>query len=224
MAYTVEFAYNKILDSIDKIGSDLITLENVMGRFSVATYDFIGESVKFIDNTQEIHDDIRTLYVPFTFPIVDIASGNPNQDPIDSYGIRGIAWPSNYMHLASARVVGGTTPVRDTRIVRAGQEEPYLINPNRKPTAEYPMLVRYDSYLKYYSPDNENRSIQGWYIKKPTIWQYNETDDLDSVTIVDLPDHSVEKIMQTVASAILVTLGDPRSPIQIPERENYRQR
>ena len=67
MAYTVKHLYTKVLEGTDKLGFDLIPLSVVMNRLETATLDFIGETVKFIENNQEIRDDLRTLYKPYKF-------------------------------------------------------------------------------------------------------------------------------------------------------------
>ena len=74
MAYTVSHLYDKVTEGLDKMGSDLFTVPYVLNKLEAATYDFIGESVKFIENTQEIRDDIRTLYKPYSWPIVVLPS------------------------------------------------------------------------------------------------------------------------------------------------------
>ena len=226
MAYTVSHLYDKVSIGVDKIGSDLITLKDVMNRVEAAAFDFVGESVKYIENTQEIRDDIRTLYKPFSFNVIEL----PTIDPQETF--YGVSLPHDYMHLQSYRVIKDAnakttdTPgkrVRDTRLVRHGQEEIYFSDPNKVPTSDYPLLVLYQDYIRVYSEETAIK-INGFYIKKPTIWAYNLEDNTDEVIAVDLPEHSTDKIIKDIINDIFITIGDPRGQIQYQAKEQYRKR
>jgi hypothetical protein len=216
MAYTVSHLYNKVLDGVDKIGSDLYTLEYVIDRLEAAAYDFIGETVKYIENTQEIRDDIRTLYKPFNLDFVYV-----HDTPGTS--IWGVVLPTDYQHLMSAVVIDEETSVRDTRLLRHGQLEIQQMDPNTKATAEYPILVLYNNWIKVYSPGKPIR-VNGMYVSKPDIWNYNETDDTDVQIAINLPDHTVDKLIKDVINDIFVSSGDPRGQVQFQVKEQYRKR
>lgn len=219
--YTVQYLYDRILSGIDKEGSDLITLEDVMRRVKDATYDFIGETVKYIENTQEIRDDIRTLYKPFRWPLIELPEVADVVDPPPAR--YGYSLPDDYQHLMSAMVEDENVTVRDTRIIRHGQLEIYQSNPNKKPAAEYPLLVLYSNYIEVFSPGSP-KDLVGFYLVKPTIWTYNENANLDTVIAVNLPDHSVEKIIRDVINDIFISTGDPRAQGQFQTKEQYRKR
>lgn len=214
MAYTVQKLYDRVLEGTDKIGSDLFTLPDVMSRVETAAYDFIGETVKYIENTQEIRDDLLPLYKPFTITLIE--------DPNDAnYKVAPV--PTDYHHLMQIKVVNESKPVRKTRVIRHGQEEIFEINPNKKATEEYPTVVLYKDYFRIISPGTPV-SVTGFYIKKPTFPTLDENSDLDTEIAVDLPDHSTEKLIKTVITDWLISTGDPRAPMQHQERELYRNR
>lgn len=214
MAYTVNHFYKKVLEATDKMGSDFFPLPYVMNRLEMATHDFIGETVKYIENTQEIRDDLRTLYKPYRLPVV--------VDPDDAnYNI--VALPSDYQHLMSAMVVDASVKVRKTSIIRHGQEEIFEIDPDTRATAEYPILSLYDSYLRIVSPGSPT-FVEGFYLKKPTYGKYSLHDDIDVEIAVNLPEHSVDKIIIIIASAIFDATGDERSEKYYRNQREYRQR
>lgn len=214
MAYTISFLYKKVLEGSDKMGSDFFPVPYVMNRLITATYGFIGETVKYIENTQEISDDLRTLYKPFKLAVV-----NDTVDP----NLLAVALPSDYQHLMSAKVIDSETPVRKTKIIRNGQEEIYQSNPNTRATAEYPTVVRYDNMLRILSPGNPTH-VEGFYVKKPTFGAFGPTDDLDTEIAVNLPDHSTEKIIKEIINDIFVATGDSRAQLQLQNKEMYRKR
>lgn len=214
MSYTVDHLYKKVLEATDKIGSDFFTLEYVMNRLETATYDFIGETVKFIENTQEIRDDLLPLYKPFSINVV------PDVNTPNAYLM---ALPSDYQHLMTAQVVDMNVEVRKTTIIRHGQDEVFLHDPDTKPSAEYPLISAYETYLKVYSP-GAPISVRGYYVKKPTFGAYSVHDDIETEIAVDLPDHSTEKIIKQIVNDIFVATGDGRFEMQYMNKETFRKR
>lgn len=215
MAYTVKHLYEKVLEGTDKMGSDFFPLKYVMNRLETATFDFIGESVKFIENTQEIRDDIRTLYKPFKISVVD--------DPNDA-SYKSIALPSDYLHLMQAKVIDADVKVRQTRIIRHGQEDIFEDDPDTRASAEYPTIIQYEDIIRILSPGNPTH-IEGFYVKKPTFGKHDiHHDDLDAEIAVNLPDNSTDKIIKTIINDIFISVGDPRAPIQHQVKETFRRR
>jgi hypothetical protein len=215
MAYTVQHLYEKVLEGTDKMGSDFYTVDYVMNRLEAAVYDFIGETVKYIENTQEIRDDIRTLYKPYKFPVIP--------DPTSS-GKFLASLPSDYQHLMSGKVLDKNVKTRKTRLLRHGQLDIFETNPNTKATAEYPTIVIYDNYIQIVSTGNPEY-VEGYYVKKPTFGNHDiHHDDLDVEIAVDLPEHAVDKIIKTIIRDIFTAIGDPRVQIQSAVVEDYRNR
>lgn len=215
MAYTVKHLYEKVLEGTDKMGSDFYTVPYVMNRLEAATYDFIGETVKYIENTQEIRDDIRTLYKPFKLNVVD--------DPNDS-SYKSIALPNDYLHLMTAKVIDANVTVRKTRLIRHGQEEIFQTDPDTRATAEYPSIVIYDDILRILSPGNPT-SVTGFYIKKPTFGSSDiHHEDLESEIAVNLPENATDKIIKNIINDIFISIGDPRAVPQHQVKETYRER
>jgi hypothetical protein len=214
MAYTVETLYKKVLEGADKMGSDFYPLDVIMNKLVTATHDFIGETVKFMENTQEIRDDIRTLYKPYKLGLVE--------DPNDS-DFKVMALPEDYQHLMSAKVIDSENTVRKTRIIRHGQLNIYQNNPNKKATAEYPIIVLYADYLRVISPGSPTH-VSGFYVKEPAFGKYGVHDDISSEIAVDIPEFAADKIIKTIINDIFVSTGDPRAVIQYEAKETYRKR
>lgn len=214
MAYTVQKLYTKVLEGADKMGSDFFPISYVMNKLETATHDFIGETVKFIENTQEIRDDLRTLYKPFKENLID--------DPNDSdYKVMALA--DDYQHLMSAKVIDANVTVRKTRIIRHGQVDIYQDNPNKKATAVYPIVVLYNDYLRIISPGNPVQ-VTGFYVKQPTFGDFSVHDNIENEIAVDLPEFAVDKIIKTIINDIFVSTGDERANIQYEQKETYRKR
>ena len=215
MAYTVNHLYKKVMEGVDKMGSDFFDYEYVMNKLETATYDFIGETIKFIENTQEIRDDIRTLYEPFKIAVIE--------DPFNT-AFKAIAVPSNYQHLMEAQVLDAIVPVRKTRIIRHGQEEIYETNPNTRATAQYPTLVLYQDTIRILT-DGDPTFVQGFYVKKPTFGAYGVHDDKETEIAVNLPDQATDKIIKTIINDIFVSVDDPRATRQFEQQQQaYRKR
>jgi hypothetical protein len=214
MAYTVDYLYKKVLDGTDKIGSDFFTIPYVMSKLEAATYGFIGETIKYVENTQEIRDDLSTLYKPFKLPVVQ-DSENPD--------FKVVATPKDYVHLLTAKVVDADVQVRETTLIRNGQDEIYTIDPDTKPSAEYPLLSVYANYFKILSPGNPTH-LQGAYIKKPTFGKFGPQDDIETEIAVDLPDNSTEKVIKILIKDIFVSTADPRAELGFKNEETYRHR
>lgn len=215
MAYTVEHLYKKVLEGTDKMGSDFYPLPYVMNRLQTATFDFIGETVKFIENTQEIRDDIRPLYKPFKIAVVD--------DPNDA-SYKSIALPEEYLHLMEGKVVDANVTVRSTRIIRHGQEEIFQSDPDTRATAEYPTIVIYDNIIRILSTGNPTH-VEGFYVKKPTFGTDDiNHGDIENEIAVNLPDNATDKIIKTIINDIFISVGDPRAQLQHAVKETYRKR
>jgi len=215
MAYTINHLYKKVLEGADKMGSDFFPIEYVMNKLQTATYDFIGETVKYIENTQEIRDDIRTLYKPFNIPTIK----DPNDDSYMS-----IALPNDYLHLMQVKVIDANVEVRKTRLIRHGQEEIFETNPNTQATAMYPTVVLYSDILRILSSDGTPTAIQGFYLMKPTFGLYSRHDDWDYEIAVNLPDQATDKIIKIIINDIFIAVGDPRAQAQYLSTETYRKR
>lgn len=211
MAYTVAHFYKKVLEGTDKMGSDFFPLQYVMNRLETATYDFIGATVKFIENTQEIRDDLLPLYKSYKLNVV--LTGDSKK----------VALPTDYLHLMSARVIDENVTVRETTILRHGQDEIYMMDPDTRPTSQYPILFLADTYIDVKSPGMP-LYVEGYYIKKPTFGKYSELDDTETEIAVNLPDASTEKIIKILINDIFQAIGDPRFQMQYQGRKVFRNR
>jgi len=122
-----------------------------------------------------------------------------------------------------AKVLDANVKVRDTRIIRHGQEEIYSSDPNKRAASEYPIIVLYDSFLRIISPGTPTH-VQGFYVKKPIFGLFGETDDKDTEIAVNLPENTTDKIIKNIINDIFVSTGDSRAQIQYQTKENYRKR
>ena len=214
MAYTVKHLYDKVIEGSDKMGSDFFDVPYVMNRLVTATYDFIGETVKYVENTQEIRDDLLALYKPFKIPVI--------VDPDDNEFVA-VALPNDYLHLMSAKVIDANVKVRETNLIRHGQNEIQEIDPDTKATAEYPIIYLYNTLMRIVSPGTPTY-VQGFYVKKPTFGAFSEQDDIETEIAVNLPDNSTEQIIKTIINDIFVATGDPRAQVQYINKETFRNR
>ena len=170
MAFTFSYLYDKVLELTDKIGSDFFDVDYVMKRLETATFDFIGETVKFIENTQEIRDDLLSLYKPFNLSQI----AHPPQSNAYLPTL-----PTDYLHLMNIQGVDASIRVRETNLIRHGQTEIQLNDPDTRPTPEYPIIVAYDTFIKLYSPGSPT-AVTGFYVKKPEFGQYGIHDDFEN--------------------------------------------
>ena len=206
--YTVDYAYERCLDQVDKVGSDLFELPKFLNMFKTATYDIIGTDFKFIENTEEIRDDIKTLYRPLS---VSISVVN---------GASICSLPSDYLHMMAAQVYNSNTSVpkvRETRIIRHGEVNIRQLDPHNRPTTEYPILIYFSDYIEIKGNIIEG-TVSGSYLKKPTFGE-NETE-----SIVDLPDQTIEQVLKKVAYLFELSVADERTQLQLQDDNIYRER
>lgn len=212
MAYTIKYTYEKYLDEMDKIGSDFLTIPYMMKKIISSTYDFIGKTIKYIENTEEISEDIRPLYKPFSLNTVKLEEKK-----------WGIVYPDDFMYLLRANVIDQNVVVRKTNVIRNSQLDIYLRNPHTRPTAHYPIVVRNSDILTIISDGNPIK-LDGVYVKKPIFGNYAEGIDIDKEIIVNLPDIAVEKILQLAVKSTYKSLNDERYDAQNRETDDFRTR
>lgn len=210
MAYTINFIYNKILDEIDKRGSDFMTVERVMDVLETETYNFLGETLDYLESTEKISNDIRTLYKPYSLNVIP--------DPNDS-NFKAVALPEDYQHLYTAEVIDPFT--FKTRKMRHGSYQAVKNDPNKKATAEHPVVVVYDNYMRIYTalPSNPTK-VEGLYVSKPI---FGDPDgEIDEEICVNLPDSTVQVILKKMIRSIFGAIGDERSVLSRDEDLGYR--
>ena len=200
MSYTIDYFYLKFLDRIDKEGSEIISISQVMELLQTETYNFIEQTVRYLENTQQIKDFILPLNKPYSITLT------LNPDNIKE--LLG-ALPGDYLHLETAFAVIPGKTTRVTKIVRRGEMDINKNNPNKKPTDEYPKVIEYESYIVLYgSSVNVGVKIEGFYITKPTFG--NADGNTDTEIVVNLPDNTVEKIMNLMVTSFHERTADQR--------------
>lgn len=202
--YTLDWCDRYLDELLDKMGSDLFPLPIKMNRFITIALDFVRETTEYIESSQEISDDIKTLIVRSKYSVI--------QDTSES-NLWNLPEPTDYMRLISLvplflDPVDGFEKQKSKKvsIVKEGQRESYKRDPFRTPTHEYPQVFRHGNLFKIDVGDSSVNYIKAIlsYVKKPS---FAEIDELDK-RIVNLPDISIEKILLKTADALRFTSGD----------------
>jgi hypothetical protein len=180
---------------IDKQGSDYFPLPVKLDRFIALTYDFIRSNLVYMDATQPISDDIRTLIIESS-DISIIKDSDSWKVPV----------PSNYHRLITiAPLIDGLKKSREVTILKNGQET-YALNPFREPTPEYPNVFRMNDFF-YIKTGKDNSVYTNAYLKyckEPTFAKEGELEK----RIVDLPIQSIIQICNQVSNSFRYTTSD----------------
>lgn len=216
--YTIDY-FEKHIDSLtDKLGSDLFPLPIKMERFQMCTYDFLRESTKWLEATQEISDDIKPLVKHDS--LIAINDGNgvfTAPEPVDYYRLISI------MPLVN---VGGGNRIQKAKkvhILKEGQRQAYERDPHRKPSGLYPHVFRYASVFEVKVEPNNIDVIDRLkivYVKKPTFGDINNLNDI----VVNLPISAVEQICIKTADSLRFTTGDEAAPSNYQFGTTYGKR
>ena len=195
MAYTISYLYNRFLDKIDKSGSDIYSVDQFMELLEESTYDFIDEKFKYNENTQVIRDYLLSLYKNFSISITDVN------------GKRLAVLPNEYLHLDSVGLTDPTTNIRRVKFIRKGEREVNRNNPGKKPTPEYPFIIQYTNTLEVLGNDTATE-ITGFILEKPVFG--DPTGDINQEICVNLPDNTVQLILQKMVRQVFSQQGDQR--------------
>ncbi len=211
MEYTLANTYEYVLELLDKKGSDFIQMPDMMRVFKTATLDFIGERIPVIEKTQQVTSDL--------LPLMDTKKFNVLDDPDDSY-VKLASIPSYVHHLVIARpLYKGNVTARRPRLIRHGNLDALMADPNNRPTIEYPLILQYMDYVKIHSGfDEKPLSVFFTYIKKPTFAELNLPDD----QIVNMPDSAIEDIINKVVVSLSVTRADERAQANMIKEQSFR--
>lgn len=207
--YTINYFFNKFLDGIDKEGSDIYSVPQMMELLETETYSFIEQTVKYLENTQQLRDLLRTLHKSYTIALVPNVS-----DATELLA----TLPADYLNLETVKVTG--TGVRKTKVIRHGEYDINELNPNKRATTEYPVVLLYQDYISVRG-NVAATDIKGFYIKKPVFG--DATGDLSAEILVDLPDQSTEKILQLMITAYHEREADPRFQSSLIQEQSYGQ-
>jgi hypothetical protein len=236
MKYTIEYCDVLMDQELDKLGSDLVTLPLKLMQFRKATYDFIRETVKYIEITQEVSDDLKSLLRYTTLPMV--ANGTPGQwqvlDPNDYHRLITAEPfyapnPNQNQNLQNKSSIPANTflkKYKTIRIIKLGQEVAYNRDQFKKPTHEYPTVQRLSGKVLFdFGSDDgtlyKNARIS--YVKEPNFG-FDESLMLNpnanyiipmQNVIVDLPPISIHKIIDRATNSLRFILGSQSSA------ENY---
>lgn len=210
---TVTKAYMRVLEEVDKIGSDYFSLPQVLSALQKEVWNFVDSRCKEIEITQEVTDDIRSLVIPNKIDLM------PNPDEPGEYMA---ALPNNYHRLLKLNIVFSDNIIaRKPRVERFGEHNTNIANPYKTPTRAYPLIQQFSNYFNVIT----NLPVGGIitptqmtiiYVKKPTFGTQQ------SQPVVDLPDAVCEHLFAKTAEALLFNTGDPRGPVDFQVNKTYR--
>ncbi len=201
--YDIDYC-DKYMDELaDKMGGDYFPLAIKFGRFITFALDFIRDNIgEDFDQNQEKNDNIKSLIVRTENLMTPVAG---------EVGLYHVAEPTNYMRLISLYpyAVINTVKTRLARkihIIKEGQRLAYERDPHRKPTPFEPNIYRLDNFFEVSTNDSINtyNVAELTYIKKPTFGHMNTGTE----RIVNLPDMSIELIMQKTVESLRFTTAD----------------
>ena len=211
MDYQLSKVHVKLRQLSDKMGSDYFPLPVFLNFFETATYDFVGEKLKIIEKTQEVTDDIRPLIIPKDITIIQ----DPNQQGKYIAGL-----PSDYLRVVAYSVLySDGSECRRADLLRHAQKNHARLNPNTKPTKDYPIILQFDSTFQIDSGNTIPSKFRLTYCKKPKFATTGEP----TIRIVNLPDDAIEKILKITVTNLFNKTGDERTPMSYQLQESYRK-
>jgi len=215
MAYTVQEAYNRVLEEADKLGSDYFTLPQVLKAFKKETLDFVGARAKEAELNQEVTDDIRPLLVPVSIPFIN----NPD-DNLQKMA----TLPNNYHTKLSVNVMyTDGLKARKPLVERHGESNTNEISPFKKADRMYPRIQQFANYFNVITGLSSSSTIQPSklllvYIKQPTFGRVS-TD-----AVVELSDAVCELLFAMTANALRLNVGEQQAQTNFQVNQTYRQK
>lgn len=222
-------SFDKYLDiQLDKMGSDYFPLSIKMERFKGIVLDFLRKSTIYIESTQEISEDIQTLFVRKHYTLKKDFLHNSIfkvKVPDELFRLSSImpyydekSKGSNPLFSEHQVDIDGVfdnsydnshlkTNVRKLSIIKDGQESHYEISPYKKSTEEYPNVTRHREVYRINfgeKPKLDYNLVIISYIKNPKFGNIMNPNDI----LVDLPDTLVEQIISKTADAFRMQTGD----------------
>lgn len=215
MDYSLEEVHQKIKTFSDKMGSDYFPLPIILKFFQTAAYDFIGERLRAVEKTQEITDDIRNLVKPRNLPIVFINEDSPIPEPIYAAAV-----PEDYLRLLAYTIYyKDGTQCRRVNLSTQAEYEMRKLNPNRKPSRYYPVLLQEENIFKTDCGEAIGDILKITYGKKPTIATTGDKEQ----RIINLPDDAIEKILLMTVTRLFSKTADERGQTSYQLQEAYRK-
>ena len=212
MGYSLSEIYEKGIELMDKKGSDFVQLPEFLRVYKTSTYDFIGERIPVIEKTQQIINDLRPLMKTDVRTVID--------DPDDVYAkLATIPNEVHYLFKANAKFENGTTGRRPV-LLRHGNIDVYMSDPNNRPTPEYPIILQFMDYVKILTGyDEKATACYMTYLKEPTFATL-QTPDVDCVNLSMV---AQEDILAKTVTSLLGTRADERYQIKKNEEMSYRE-
>lgn len=217
--YSLEWVDLHIDSMIDKMGSDYFPLLVKFERFKTMTYDFIRENTQYLEVSQEVSDDLKTLLVRTKSEIVKDA---------DSFAsnIWDLPEPADYCRLVSVLplILDSVTgremiKAKEVKIIKEGQNQAYKRDPFRIATAEYPNVLREANMFKIDVGADTTTYYKALlhYIKNPAFAVIANPDE----RIVNLSNIAIEKICLNTADSLRLTTGDATSTPNIQYNSSF---
>lgn len=214
--YSLEWFDDYADELLDKMGSDLFPLSIKLNRFKTMTLAFINDALKYMETTQKLSDDIKSLIVPgVKIPL--------QKDLINN--IWEAAEPSDYYRLISAVPLtseNGTDMklCKEVKILKEGQRLAYSRDPFREATDEYPNIFRVSNLFQIdvglkSTVVYDNALVS--YVKKPV---FGILGDLTQ-RIVNLHDSAIEEIVLKTTDSLRFSTGDATSVSNFNFNQTY---
>jgi len=211
MDYKLNKVQLKLQQFADKMGSDYFPLPVLLNYFHTATYEFIKEKLKIMEKTQEGVDEIRPLIVPGKLTI--------EEDPND-VGVYIAAVPVKYMRLVRYSIIypdGSKSRMAD--VMRQAEYTTAVLNPNRKPTKLYPIILQENNLFQVDAGGEVPEAMDIRYCKKPSF----ATTGQPNTRIVNLPDEAIENILLITVTRLFASTGDQRSQSNFQLEEAFNK-
>lgn len=232
MSYTIQYCDDYMDQKLDKLGSDYFSLPIKFMQFKEATWDFIRESTKFAEATQEVSDDINTL-VKISYQSLIHLTGTQDRYwecnyPSDYHRL--ISTIPMYVDFDSKLISEDYQPedlenekINEIRIIKLGQEDYYQRSPNKEATPEYPLVLRLNKKLRFnfgIDDGTEYKKAKIVYYSAPV---FGDENDLSNI-IVNLPELTIQKIMDRACSALRTITGDEHAQLNYQFDQTFGKR
>lgn len=187
---TVEDYYKFIDEQTDKEGMPYFERDDLLTRFTMATYDFLDQNKDFIQINQKAKEDLGLLTKPFS---------------ISNFTDGLLKFSTDFYGLVSIRAFfqNKSYPLK---IVQSNDVDKLKDDPFHTPIETEPIAQFYNNGVLV---EPTPQKVEGLYLKQPTIG----TDDSDELAI-EIPIQIRFFIARKVVLNLMTTTGDPRFQMQ----------
>lgn len=215
MPYTVNQAYNRVLEEADKLGSDYFSKPQVLSAFKKEVLDFVGSRAAEAEINQQVTDDIQPLVASVLIPFI------PNPDnALEKMATR----PNDYFARLSINVqYSDGLKARKPTIEKFGESIHNAASPFKREDRMYPRIQQFSSYYNVITGIPINATIQPSkliliYVKNPTFGK------LDSDLVVNLNDTVCEYLFVQTAANLGINSGGTNAGTKFQANQLFRKK